>query len=94
MDRDSLLELAAQDDEGTVQTFVDIHRLDGRLIQVGIALERLDEFGDAPGALANLLQEAVDDVGISSANRSRPRIGMSVKLATSVCQLARGRSRG
>ena len=53
-----LLELAAQDDQRVVQALVDVHGLDGRLVQIGVGLQRLDDLGDAPGALTDLLQQA------------------------------------
>ncbi len=64
-----------QNQQGVVQALVQIDLLHRRLIQVGVGLKRLDDLGDATGALADLGQQVVGREGTQPAYYTRKLLG-------------------
>ena len=60
VDLDALLQLAPEHEQGAVESFSDIDRLDGRLIEERVGLQRTDDIGNLAGRLPDLFKEAAD----------------------------------
>ena len=59
-DADALFEFSAQDQQGAIQSFMNVDALNRCLIQVNIGLVGVDDIGDACGGAANFCQQMLN----------------------------------